>query len=131
MISSVFVVLALAVTARPQSLALSVMFPDQANPNYYNVMTCRGTVRQRTRFRMGRDGAPSTKNGSVVFRCDGPMTTQIQRIPFEPGYFHDTDWAWKFEDGDGREVLSGFGAKVMTPAQNGLRFYVREGYLDP
>ena len=131
MISSVFVVLALAVTARPQSLALSVMFPDQANPNYYNVMTCRGAVRQRTRFRMGKDGAPSTKNGSVVFRCDGPMTTQIQRIPFEPGYFHDTDWAWKFEDGDGHEVLSGYGAKVMTPAQDGLHFYVREGYLDP
>jgi len=131
MISSVLVALALAASTRPQAAALSVMFPDQANPNYYSVMTCRGAVRQRTRFRMGKNGAPSTKNGIVVFRCEGPMTTQIQRIPFEPGYFHDTDWAWKFEDGDGHEVLSGYGAKVMAPPQNGLRFYVREGYLDP
>lgn len=130
MIPSLLVALALSGTARPQN-ALSVMFPDQSNPNYYNVMSCRGAVRQRTRFRVAKDGSPLSKNGAVVFRCEGPMTTRIERIPFEPGYFHDTDWAWTFETTDGKEVMSGYGAKVMTPPEKGLRFYVREGYLDP
>jgi hypothetical protein len=130
MIPSLLFALALGATDSPPS-ALSVTFPDLANPNFYHVMSCRGGVRQRTRFRLGRDGAPSPKSGTIVFRCDGPMTTQIQRIPFEPGYFHDTDWAWKFETVDGKEMLAGSGAKVMTPPVPGLRLYVREGYLEP
>ena len=118
-----------AATSKPA--ALSVMFPDVSNPNFYNVMSCRGAIRQRTPIRLAKDGTPLPKNGKVVFRCEGPMTTQIQRIPFEPAYLHDTDWAWSFETADGKEVLAGYGAKVMTPVQEGLRFYVREGYLEP
>lgn len=129
-ITSAFVAFALAATTGAP-VALSVTFPDQVNPNFYNVMSCRGAVRQRTRFRVDKKGSPLTKNGSVVFRCDGPMTTQIHRIPFEPDYFHDTEWSFAFETADGQQVLTGYGAKVMTPPEQGLRFYVREGYLEP
>ena len=131
MIPSLLLLTFAAGTAVPQPATLSVMFPDVSNPNFYNVMSCRGAVKQRTRFRVGKDGVPTPKNGKVVFRCDGPMTTHIQRIPFEPLYLRDTDWAWSFETVDGREVLAGYGAKVMTPVREGLSFYVREGYLEP
>lgn len=130
--SMLLVALVLGAASRPQvPRELSVTFPDVRNPNYYNIMSCTGAVRQRTRLRIGRDGRPLTKSGQVVFRCSGPIETRIERIEFEPGYFHDTDWAWRFETVDGREVMSGYGAKVMSPARQDLRFYVREGYLDP
>ncbi|MFC4819653.1 hypothetical protein [Dokdonella ginsengisoli] len=130
MIPPLLAALGLATAGAPPP-ALSVTFPDRTNPNYYNVMTCRGALVRRTRLRVGRDGAPATKNGEVVFRCDGPMTTHVERIEREPTHYRDTDWAWRFESADGREILSGYGAKMLSPPRQGLGFYVREGYLDP
>ena len=129
MIPSLLAALGLAAGAPPP--ALSVTFPDRSNPNYYNVMSCRGALVRRTRLRIGKDGTPATKNGEVVFRCDGPMTTRVERIEREPAHYRDTDWAWRFEDADGHEILSGYGAKMLSPPRQGLGFYVREGYLDP
>lgn len=117
--------------AAPPQAALSVTFPDRTNPNYYNVMSCRGALVKRTRLRLGKDGAPATKNGSVVFRCDGPLTTHVERIELEPAHYRDTDWAWRFENAEGAEILSGYGAKLLSPPRQGLGFYVREGYLEP
>lgn len=130
MITAMLVATALA-GAAPRQDALAVTFPDQANPNYYHVMSCRGRVLERTRVRVDRDGSPVPKSGRVVFRCNGPMTTTIERIPFEPKYFRDTDWSWSFQTEDGRELIGGVGAKLMPPAAQGLAFYVREGYLEP
>lgn len=120
-----------AAGAAPEPNALVVMFPDQINPNYYNVMSCHGKLREHTRVRAGKDGAPVPKSGRVVFRCDGPLDTYIERIPYEPTYFQDTDWTWSFEGPDGRELLGGVGAKLMNPVAQGLHFYVREGYAEP
>lgn len=130
MIATILVATALA-GAVPHQDALAVMFPDVANPNYYHVMSCRGHVLERTRIKIDRRGAPAPKSGRIVFRCDGPMTTTIERIPLEPGYFRDSDWTWSFEAADGRELIGGVGAKLMRPAAQGLHFYVREGYVEP
>ena len=130
MITSMLLAVAMASGGSAPS-ALTVMFPDQSNPNFYNVMACRGSVKERTRVRLAKDGSPMPKNGRVLFHCDGPMTTRIQRIPFEPKYSRDTAWAWSFEDNEGKQVMAGYGAKLMMPPADGLSFYVREGYQDP
>jgi len=110
---------------------LTVTFPDQGNPNFYHVMSCRGAMRMHAPLRVARDGAPVPKKGRVVYRCDGPMTTTIERIPFEPLHYRDTDWSWAFESADGKTLLAGEGAKLMRAPSRGLRLYVREGYRDP
>ena len=130
MIATLLVASALA-GAVPRQHALAVMFPDRDNPDYYHVMSCRGKVVEQTPLRLARNGVPSPAVGRVVFRCNGPLDTYIKRAALEPAYFHDTDWAWSFESSDGRELLSGVGAKLMRPVAQGLHLYVREGYADP
>lgn len=110
---------------------LAVTFPDQGNPNYYHVMSCHGAWHTGASVHIGRDGVPTPKKGRVVYRCDGPLTTTIERIPFEPPHFRDTAWSWSFESADGKVLLAGAGAKLMRMPARGLRLYVREGYRDP
>ncbi len=128
--SSMLVALAL-VAGSDMNGALVVTFPDQGNPNFYHVMSCRGSMRTHTAVHTGRDGTPVSKKGRVIYRCDGPMTTTIERIPFEPPHLRDTDWSWSFESADGQPLLSGDGAKLMRTPARGVRLYVREGYRDP
>ena len=131
MIPPMLVALAMAAAPAPRP-ALTVVFPDKANPSFYHAMSCRGEVTRRTRLRIGKDGRPVPGSGRIAVRCDGPMTTTIEHNPLEPEYFRDTDWSWSFEGVGGRAVMAGSGAKVMRPvARRELRLYVREGYLDP
>ena len=111
---------ALGLAAGAPAPALSVMFPDRDNPNYYYVMSCRGALVERTRLRPGRGGVPKGRTGRVVFRCDGPMTTHVRRSEVEPPHDRGTDWAWRFENDSGVEILSGHGAERTPSTRRGL-----------